>query len=84
MFQADGSCAIDTKLVGLPMMPLSRGSYRGGKNTDVPYFTAYDPIKNSKGEVVGVLYVGVKESDFCRLQQLQTVMVIAGGRWSFF
>jgi methyl-accepting chemotaxis protein len=31
---------------------------------DVPYFTAYDPIKNAAGETIGVLYVGVKKSDF--------------------
>ena len=31
---------------------------------DIPYFTAYDPIKNNKGEIIGVLYVGVIKSDF--------------------
>ena len=30
----------------------------------VPYFAAYDPIMDSKGAVIGALYVGVKKSDF--------------------
>lgn len=28
------------------------------------YLTAYEPIKDQNGEIIGVLYVGVKESDY--------------------
>lgn len=28
------------------------------------FFTGYDPIKNQAGETIGILYVGVKKSDF--------------------
>jgi methyl-accepting chemotaxis protein len=39
--------------------------YRGeAEILGVPYFTAYDPIKNAQGEIIGALYVGVQKSDF--------------------
>ena len=60
----DGSRAVGTKLVGPAYdAVLLRGvPYRGevailGK----PYLTAYDPIRNARGEVIGVLYVGVEK-----------------------
>jgi len=64
---ADGHRAIGTKLTGAAYDAIFKEgkSYRGETNIlDIPYFTAYDPIKNSKGEIIGVLYVGVKKSDF--------------------
>ncbi len=80
VLKPDGSRAIDTKLVGAAYDAVIKEGkpYRGeAKILDVPYFTAYDPIKNSKGEVIGVLYVGVKESDyFAAYNHLQTIMVI--------
>jgi len=65
--KADGSRAVGTKLQGLAFDAIfKRGEkYRG--ETDIlgiPYFTAYDPIKNTQGETIGVLYVGTKKSDF--------------------
>lgn len=63
----DGTRAVGTKLQG----PARDAVFRDGKSyrgkTDilgVPYFTAYDPIKNHQGEIIGVLYAGVKESEF--------------------
>lgn len=80
VLKPDGSRAIDTKLVGAAYDAVIKEGkpYRGeAQILDVPYFTAYDPIKNSKGEVVGVLYVGVKESDYFTVyRHLQAVMLI--------
>jgi len=80
VLKPDGSRAIDTKLVGAAYDAVIKEGrpYRGeAKILDVPYFAAYDPIKNSKGEVIGVLYVGVKESDyFAAFNSLQTIMAI--------
>ncbi len=46
------------------------------KHLDVPYFTAYDPIKNSKGEIIGALYVGIKKSDyFAGYRQMQLAVI---------
>jgi len=39
--------------------------YRGeAEIMGMPYFTAYDPIKNAQGEVIGVLYAGVLKSEY--------------------
>jgi len=63
----DGSRAVGTKLIGPAYDAVIKEgkSYRGeALILDIPYFTAYDPIKNNKGDIVGVLYVGVKKSEF--------------------
>jgi methyl-accepting chemotaxis protein len=64
---ADGKRAIGTKLTG----PAYDAIFKQGRAyhgeaviLDEKYFTAYDPIKNTKGEIVGVLFVGVKQSEF--------------------
>lgn len=64
----DGARAIGTPLAKGPVHDavLGRGeAYRG--RADIlgkPYFVAYDPIRDSRGAVIGVLYVGVPEADF--------------------
>lgn len=63
----DGSRAIGTVLQGPAHVALfSEGKpFRGEADIlGVPYFTAYDPIRNARGEVIGALYVGVKKSDY--------------------
>ena len=66
--KADGSRAIGTTLARGPAYDavLGKGeSYRG--EADIlgqRYFTAYDPLKDAGGNVVGILYVGVKKADF--------------------
>jgi methyl-accepting chemotaxis protein len=66
--KADGSRAIGTTLARGPAYEavLGKGvSYRG--EADIlgqRYFTAYDPIKDARGQVIGILYVGVKKTDF--------------------
>ena len=64
---ANGSRAVGTKLAAGPVFDavLKRGEpYRG--KADIlgePYFTAYDPIKDASGAVIGVLFVGIPEAD---------------------
>ena len=66
--KADGSRAIGTKLAPGPVHDAifqGRKSFRG--EADIlgeKYFTAYDPIVSSAGEVVGVLFVGIKQADY--------------------
>ncbi|MRR07840.1 MAG: methyl-accepting chemotaxis protein, partial [Deltaproteobacteria bacterium] len=63
----DGSRAIGTKLQGSAYDAIFKEGkpYRGeAEILGTAYFTAYDPIKNSQGDTIGVLYVGVKKSDF--------------------
>lgn len=80
VLKEDGSRAVGTKLVGAAYDAIFKEgkSYRGeAKILDIPYFTAYDPIKNSRGETIGVLYVGVKKSDFFAVyDQLTTGVVL--------
>lgn len=67
VMKADGSRAVGTKLQGAALEAVVKQGigYRGEtKILGVPYFTAYDPIKNQQGETIGVLYVGVKKSDY--------------------
>ena len=66
--KADGSRAMGTTLAHGPAYDavLGKGrSYRG--ESDIlgqRYFTAYDPLKDASGQVIGILYVGVKRADF--------------------
>lgn len=65
--KSDGSRAIGTKLAGPAYEAVIKNgaSYRGeAEILGTPYFTAYDPIRSAQGKVIGVLYVGVKKSDF--------------------
>lgn len=67
VLKADGSRAVGTRLEGpaYDAVFVKEKPYRGeALILGVPYFTAYDPIRNEKGEVIGALYVGVKKSDF--------------------
>lgn len=67
VLDAQGRRAIGTKLQGKAHDAIFKEgkAYRGETTIlGVPYFTAYDPIRNSSGEVVGVLYVGVKRDDY--------------------
>ncbi|HVN70852.1 MAG TPA: methyl-accepting chemotaxis protein, partial [Desulfomonilia bacterium] len=65
--KADGTRAVGTKLQGPAYDAIFKEGkpYRGETNIlGTPYFTAYDPIKNKQGEIIGALYAGVKESEF--------------------
>ncbi len=71
VLKSDGSRATGTTLAHGPVYDavLGRGeSYRG--ETDIlgeRYFTVYDPIKNAEGKVIGILYAGLKKSDFFQI-----------------
>lgn len=63
----DGTRAVGTKLQGPPRDAVfGKGVPYRGKAVilDEPYFASYEPIRNSRGEVIGALFVGVKESEF--------------------
>lgn len=67
VLKADGSRAVGTKLQGPALESVIRQGqkYRGETEIlGVPYFTAYDPIKNARGDIIGVLYVGVQKSHY--------------------
>ena len=66
VLKEDGTRALGTKLVGRAYDSIFKEGkpYRGETAIlDVPYFTAYDPIRNAGGEIIGVLYVGQKKSE---------------------
>ncbi len=64
----EGGRALGTKLQKGPAYTaiFEKGTgYRGETEIlGVPYFAAYDPIKDSRGQVIGVLFVGAPKSDF--------------------
>ena len=66
--KADGSRAIGTKLAQGPVRDAIFGSHKPFRGeADIlgeKYFTAYDPILDSAGDVAGVLFVGIKQSDY--------------------
>lgn len=65
----DGTRAVGTPLVGVAKdIVINRGqTYRGEADIlGTKYFTAYDPLIDAEGRTFGVLYVGVKQSEFFR------------------
>ncbi|MCX7626929.1 MAG: methyl-accepting chemotaxis protein [Methylophilaceae bacterium] len=64
----DGSRAIGTQLAKGPVYDtvLKQGKpYRGeAEILGTEYFTAYDPIFDQAGRVIGILYVGVEKAEF--------------------
>ncbi|AJE02789.1 methyl-accepting chemotaxis protein [Geobacter pickeringii] len=67
VLKPDGSRAVGTRLQGPAYETVLREGkpFRGEVEVlDVPYFAAYDPIRNPQGEVIGALYVGVRKSEF--------------------
>jgi len=62
-----GKRAVGTRLAG----PANDAIFKQGKSyrgvatiLDVSYFTAYDPIRDGQGRIIGALFVGIKESEF--------------------
>ncbi|MGF3023510.1 methyl-accepting chemotaxis protein [Methylobacterium aquaticum] len=67
----DGSRAVGTTLAPGPVYDavLVRGeTYRGEATIlGVPYLTIYEPIRDAGGTVIGILYAGVKKSQYYTL-----------------
>lgn len=65
---ADGRRAVGTTLAHSPAYDAvfkHKKSFRGETDIlDEPYMTAYDPIFDQTGNVIGVLYVGIKKAEF--------------------
>lgn len=77
----DGTRAVGTKLNGPAYDAIFRHNkpFRGEALIfGIPYFTAYDPIRNSRGEIIGVLYVGARKNEFHSRYEHYKVNVIAG------
>jgi len=68
VIKPDGTRAVGTQLARAAAYDavLNRNvSFRG--EVDIlgePYMTAYDPIRDDSGKVVGILYVGIKKAEF--------------------
>ncbi|MBX9909605.1 MAG: cache domain-containing protein, partial [Beijerinckiaceae bacterium] len=82
--KADGGRAVGTKLAQGPAYDAvfkQRVTYSGAADIlGTSYFTIYEPIvQKSNNQVIGILFVGIKQADF--LQVIDTMMVgnIAAG-----
>ncbi|WP_246043885.1 cache domain-containing protein [Geomonas edaphica] len=67
VMKADGTRAIGTRLIGPAYDTVFRQGMRYRGSVDIlgiPYFTAYDPIRDPSGKVIGALFVGVKQSEY--------------------
>jgi PAS domain S-box-containing protein len=76
----DGTRAVGTRLTGpaRTALFLEGRSYRGESTIlGIPYFVAYDPIRDPRGKVVGALFVGVKQNDFLAAYHKFKIGVIA-------
>jgi len=85
----DNSRAVETRLQqGTAYDAIFRKGkpYRGeALILGTPYLTAYDPIKNAKGEVIGALYVGIRESAyFASYEKLRYKVIAVGALLMFF
>ncbi|MBJ6800984.1 cache domain-containing protein [Geomonas sp. Red259] len=67
VLKEDGTRALGTKLAGAAYDAIFKEGVRYRGEADIlgaPYFTAYDPIRDLNGKVVGALFVGVKQSEY--------------------
>ena len=64
----DGTRAVGTRLAAGPAHDAvfkAGRTYRGeAMILGIPYFTAYDPIRDAHGQIIGILYVGQKRSEY--------------------
>jgi methyl-accepting chemotaxis protein len=81
VIKADGSRAIGTQLAKTAAYDSvfnRKTPFRGEVEIlGEPYMTAYDPILDAGGTVIGVLYVGIKKSEFLTAAD-RTLQMVAG------
>ena len=83
VIKPDGTRAIGTRLAAGPVHDavFKEGrTYRGEADIlGTPYFTAYEPMRDAAGHVIGVFYVGVKKADYLALvSRLQRAAGLGG------
>ncbi|CAA7615507.1 methyl-accepting chemotaxis protein [Magnetospirillum sp. SS-4] len=80
VMKADGSRAVGTQLARTAAYEAvfnRKTGFRGEVGIlGEPYMTAYDPILDKDGTVIGVLYVGIKKADFLKTANDTLVSVI--------
>ncbi len=68
VLKPDGTRAVGTRLARSAAYEAvidRKTAFRGEVEIlGVPYMTAYDPILDASGKVIGILYVGIKKADF--------------------
>jgi PAS domain S-box-containing protein len=81
VLKEDGTRAVGTRLTGPAYDAIFRENrpYRGeAPILGIPYFTAYDPIRDASGRIIGVLYVGIKKGEFLIGYARLKTRIIAG------
>ncbi|MGC9325086.1 MAG: methyl-accepting chemotaxis protein [Desulfomonilia bacterium] len=79
VMKSDGTRAVGTKLQGAAYDAIFKENRKFRGEAIIlgePYFTAYDPIRNKDGEIIGVLYTGIKRSEFFASFDRLTVHII--------
>lgn len=70
VLKPDGTRAVGTKLARSDAYGAifdRKASYRGEvRILDEPYMTVYDPILSPNGDLLGILYVGIKKAEFLK------------------
>jgi methyl-accepting chemotaxis protein len=68
VLKPDGARAVGTRLAAGPVRDMVLGAKKPFRGTadilGTNYYTAYDPILSNSGEVLGILYTGVRKADF--------------------
>lgn len=76
----EGKRAVGTRLVGPAYNAIfKQGQPYRGKTLILgqPYLTAYDPIRGKNGDIIGVLFVGIKKSSFLEeFNQIRSPIII--------
>jgi methyl-accepting chemotaxis protein len=81
---ANGQRAVGTKLAPGPAYDAVFKDNRGYRGPNMilgqPHFTAYDPIRDSSGKVIGLLFVGIPEAEFTAIADgIARDATLAGG-----